>query len=133
VVLPASGCEMIAKVRRREISSVRVLIRLRQLLRGRDRPQGDQVTPDMMAAREFANRRILRLLQPEEEKLIADFADNCSASTAELPVGLHLSSRSHQSPTERMDQKCAVRMAQRSIWRGQQRAAACGPAPSMPL
>jgi hypothetical protein len=25
VVLPASGCEMIAKVRRREISSVRVL------------------------------------------------------------------------------------------------------------
>jgi len=26
VVLPASGCEMIAKVRRREISSVRVLI-----------------------------------------------------------------------------------------------------------
>jgi hypothetical protein len=44
----------------------------------------------MIAAREFANCRILRLLQPEEEKLIADFAVICSESTAELPVGLHL-------------------------------------------
>jgi hypothetical protein len=31
VVLPASGCEMIAKVRRRKISSVRVLINQLQL------------------------------------------------------------------------------------------------------
>src|SRR5438094_6098888 len=34
VVLPASGCEMIAKVRRRKISSVRVLINLLYLLSG---------------------------------------------------------------------------------------------------
>jgi hypothetical protein len=37
VVLPASGCEMIANVRRRKISSVRVLIELHNLLR----PPGD--------------------------------------------------------------------------------------------
>src|ERR1700730_3329151 len=35
VVLPASGCEMIAKVRRRPISSLRLLINPFQLIAGR--------------------------------------------------------------------------------------------------
>jgi hypothetical protein len=37
VVLPASGCEMIAKVRRRAISSVRILIKSFLLLMGQSR------------------------------------------------------------------------------------------------
>ena len=55
VVLPASGCEMIAKVRRRKISAVRVLIDgLQQLRRCR---AADPASPgDMIATRPFANR-----------------------------------------------------------------------------
>jgi hypothetical protein len=43
----------------------------------------------MMAAREFGNCRILSLLQPEGEKMIADFADICREFTAKGPVRLH--------------------------------------------
>jgi hypothetical protein len=59
VVLPASGCEMIAKVRRRKISSVRVLINPLWLLPGRGRRWQALMLPgaggDMMRARLFAN------------------------------------------------------------------------------
>jgi hypothetical protein len=44
-----------------------------------------------MAADKFANCRNLPLLQPEREKMLADFAEICSEFTAKLPVRLHLS------------------------------------------
>jgi hypothetical protein len=59
VVLPASECETIAKVRRRAISSVRVLINLLQLLPGcgslASGPAAPTLAVDMMAAWPFAN------------------------------------------------------------------------------
>jgi hypothetical protein len=60
VVLPASGCEMIAKVRRRAISSVRVLINRLQLLPGygpslASGPAAPALAMDMMGPRLFAN------------------------------------------------------------------------------
>jgi hypothetical protein len=59
VVLPASGCEMIAKVRRRAISSVRVMINPIQLLPEPAPPHaGGAAAPalalNMVAARRFA-------------------------------------------------------------------------------
>ena len=57
VVLPASGCEMIAKGRRRKISSVRVLINPIQLLPERAPPStAPAVASNMVAARRFAYR-----------------------------------------------------------------------------
>jgi len=54
VVLPASGCEMIAKVRRRAISSVVVVInRLHLLPRYRALLASDPAAVDLMAARPF--------------------------------------------------------------------------------
>ena len=58
VVLPASGCEMIAKVRRRKISSLRLLINPFQLFLGaRPLPPSHPPTRavDMMAAGLSAN------------------------------------------------------------------------------
>jgi hypothetical protein len=60
VFLPASGCEMIAKVRRRKISSVRVLIHRLELLLGQWPLLASDLTAaalemDMMSARRFAN------------------------------------------------------------------------------
>src|SRR5437867_10752231 len=64
VVLPASGCEMIAKVRRRAISSVRILINPLQLFPGVRPLGGRSPAPtqvvDMMAAGLFANAPALR-------------------------------------------------------------------------
>jgi hypothetical protein len=59
VVLQASGCEMIAKVRRREISSVRVPIKPFQLLPGLELAVAPLPKPKcyMTGARRFAKAR----------------------------------------------------------------------------
>jgi hypothetical protein len=58
VVLPASGCEMIANVRRRKISSVRVLINPIQLLPERALPHASGADAPALALNIVAARGI---------------------------------------------------------------------------
>jgi hypothetical protein len=82
VVLPASGCEMIANVRRRAISSLRLVINPLQLLLGSGtRSATAPLATDMMASSLFANCCRLSQLQPHRESKIA-----VAASTANLQL-----------------------------------------------
>jgi hypothetical protein len=131
---PAKAKRLLAEAGILTVRRRRLLLRLIALECRRGRLEQPPAGRDPIAAatngdREFANCRILRLLQLEGEKMMADVADICRGFTAKLQVRVHLSSRSHQSLANRIDQKCALRMAQRSICRDQQTAAVCGPAP----
>jgi hypothetical protein len=67
-VLSASGCDMIANVRRRAISSLRLVINSLQLLLGSGRRSATApLATDMMASRLFANCGRPFQLQPHRE------------------------------------------------------------------